>query len=38
VLQLTAAHAMALDAAAQMLGATAPANPVPYDDFVIDPQ
>lgn len=38
VLQLTAAHVMTLDAAVQQLGATAPANPVPYDDFVIDPQ
>jgi glyoxylase-like metal-dependent hydrolase (beta-lactamase superfamily II) len=38
VLQLTAAHVAALDAALTQLGATPPAAPVAYDDFVIDPQ
>ena len=37
-LPLTAAHVMELDAALTQLGATAPANPVAHDDFVIDPQ
>jgi glyoxylase-like metal-dependent hydrolase (beta-lactamase superfamily II) len=37
VLQLGAAHVMALDAAVTQLGPTAPAQPVAYDDFVIDP-
>ena len=38
VLQLGAAHVMALATATTQLGETAPAAPVPYDDFVIDPQ
>lgn len=37
VLQLGAAQVMELDAAVQMIGATAPAAPVAYDHFVIDP-
>jgi hydroxyacylglutathione hydrolase len=37
VLQLTAAHVTQLDAQLTQLGATPPAQPVPLDDFVIDP-
>lgn len=37
VLQLSAAHVMALDAALTALGPTPPAAPVAYDHFVIDP-
>lgn len=38
VLQLSASHVTQLDAALTLLGATPPAQAVPYDDFVIDPQ
>ncbi len=38
VLQLAASHVTELDTALTQLGATPPANPVPHDDFVIDPQ
>jgi hydroxyacylglutathione hydrolase len=38
VLELTAAHVAELDAALTALGPTPPAQPVPHDDFVIDPQ
>lgn len=38
VLQLSAAHVAELDAALTQLGATPPAQPVPHNDFVIDPQ
>jgi hydroxyacylglutathione hydrolase len=38
VLQLTAAHVAQLDAALTALGPTPPAQPVKYDDFIIDPQ
>ena len=38
VLQLAAAKVGELDAALTQLGATPPASPVAYDDFVIDPQ
>ncbi|HEY5926246.1 MAG TPA: MBL fold metallo-hydrolase [Kofleriaceae bacterium] len=38
VLQLSAAHVAELDAALTQLGATPPAAPVAYNDFVIDPQ
>jgi hydroxyacylglutathione hydrolase len=38
VLQLTAAHVTELDTALTQLGATPPAQPVAYNDFVIDPQ
>jgi hydroxyacylglutathione hydrolase len=38
VLQLTAAHVAELDMALTQLGATPPAQPVAYNDFVIDPQ
>jgi hydroxyacylglutathione hydrolase len=37
VLQLEARHVAQLDAALDALGATPPAAPVVYDDFVIDP-
>ncbi len=37
VLQLAARHVTELDAALTALGATPPAQPVAYDDFVIDP-
>jgi hydroxyacylglutathione hydrolase len=37
VLQLAASHVTQLDAALQALGATPPANDVPYDDFAISP-
>ncbi len=38
VLQLEAAHVAELDSALTALGATPPGQPVPHDDFVIDPQ
>jgi hydroxyacylglutathione hydrolase len=38
VLQLEARHITELDAALTALGPTPPAQPVPHDDFVIDPQ
>ncbi len=38
VLQLSASHVAELDTALTALGATPPAQPVPHDDFVIDPQ
>ncbi|MBX3161514.1 MAG: MBL fold metallo-hydrolase [Deltaproteobacteria bacterium] len=38
VLQLAAAHVAELDAALTALGPTPPAQPVPHDDFVIDPR
>jgi glyoxylase-like metal-dependent hydrolase (beta-lactamase superfamily II) len=37
-LPLTAAHVAELDSALTQLGGTPPANPVAYNDFVIDPQ
>jgi hypothetical protein len=37
VLELTAAHVAELDTALTQLGATPPAQPVAYNDFVIDP-
>lgn len=37
VLQLTVAHVVELDGALSQLGATPPAQPVAYNDFVIDP-
>jgi glyoxylase-like metal-dependent hydrolase (beta-lactamase superfamily II) len=36
-LPLTAAHLIELDAALIQLGPTKPAQPIPHDDFVIDP-
>jgi hydroxyacylglutathione hydrolase len=38
VLQLTAAHVAELDTALTQLGATPPAQPIAYNDFVVDPQ
>jgi glyoxylase-like metal-dependent hydrolase (beta-lactamase superfamily II) len=38
VLQLSAAHVAGLDTTLTQLGAMPPAQPVAYDDFVIDPQ
>jgi glyoxylase-like metal-dependent hydrolase (beta-lactamase superfamily II) len=38
VLELTAAHVAELDTALTALGGTPPSQPVPHDEFVIDPQ